>query len=159
MYDEIPSTSKESSQKRHLNESQDKFTNPNTTKKRATHTKTSMDEVDKCIIDYVTSKKDSQTNKSNSDLDFFKSLLPDISKMADYQKRQFKRRTLDTIDSILDNSPSQTTISYVQRPLSNYSGSSYSALSPEPPEPSRLQQLSNMHVEDYTQINNNPIAV
>lgn len=64
--------------------------------------KTSTDEVDKCFIDYITLKKDSQTNKSNSDLYFFKSSLPDISKMTDYSKRQFKR-TLGTIDSILDD--------------------------------------------------------
>lgn len=78
--------------------------------------KTSTDEVDKCFIDYITSKKESLTNKSNSDLDFFKSLLPDISKITDYQKRQFKRRTLETIDSILEDSSTQTTISYVQPP-------------------------------------------
>lgn len=71
-------------------------------KKRAVHNiKTSIDEVVKFFVDYITSKKDSQANKSNSDFDFFKSLLPDISKMTDYQKRQLMRRTLDTIDSIL----------------------------------------------------------
>ncbi|CAI6371318.1 unnamed protein product [Macrosiphum euphorbiae] len=122
--------------------------------------KTSTDEVDKCVIDYITSKKDSQTNKNNSDLDFFKSLLPDISKMTDYQKRQFKRRTLDTIDSILDDSPTQNTISYVQRPSSSYSGSSYSVLSPEPPVGTvGFQQLGNLHSEDYERINNNPTTV
>jgi len=145
LHDETQSTSKESYKKRNLDVSQDKFNAPNTIKKRALYNmKTSTDEVDKCVIDYITSKKDSQTNKNNSDLDFFKSLLPDISKMTDYQKRQFKRRTLDTIDSILDDSPTQNTISYVQRPLSSYSGSSYSALSPEPPVGTvGFQQLGN----------------
>lgn len=157
LHDEIPSTVKESIQKRHLDVSQDKFTTPNITKKRAIHVKTSTDEVDKCFIDYVTSKKDSKTNKSNSDLDFFKSLLPDISKMTDYQKRQFKRRTLDTIDSILDDS--QNTVEYVQRPLSSYSGSSYLAMSPDPPTTPGSHQLGNMHSVDYAPINNNPTAV
>lgn len=80
--------------------------------------------------------------------------------MTDYQKRQFKRRTLDTIDSILDDSPTQNTISYVQRPLSSYSGSSYSVLSPEPPVGTvGFQQLGNLHSEDYERINNNPATV
>lgn len=42
--------------------------------------KTLTDEIDKYFIDYVNLKKDSQTNKNNSDLDFFKN-LPDISIM------------------------------------------------------------------------------
>jgi len=161
LHDETQSTSKESYKKRNLDVSQDKFNAPNTIKKRALYNmKTSTDEVDKCVIDYITSKKDSQTNKNNSDLDFFKSLLPDISKMTDYQKRQFKRRTLDTIDSILDDSPTQNTISYVQRPLSSYSGSSYSALSPEPPVGTvGFQQLGNFQSEDYERLNNNPTTV
>lgn len=159
LHDEIPSTSKENFQNKHLDVSQDKCTAP---KKRALHNmKTSTDEVDKCFVDYINSKKDSQTNKGNSDLDFFKSLLPDISKMTDYQKRQFKRRTLETIDSILEDSPTQTTISYVQRPLSSYSGSSYSVLSPEPPRgtPPEFQHLGNLHSKDYERINNNPTTV
>lgn len=81
LHDEIPTTSKENFQKKHLDVSQDKFTAPNTSKNCALHNMiTSTDEVDKCFIDYITSKKDSQTNNSNSDLDFFKSSLPDISK-------------------------------------------------------------------------------
>jgi len=155
LHDETQSTSKESYKKRNLDVSQDKFTAPNTTKKRAlSNMKTTTDEVDKCVIDYIISKKDSQTNKNNSDLDFLKSLLPDISKITDYQKRQFKKRTLNTIDSILDDSPTQNTISYVQRPLSSYSGSSYSVLSPV-----GFQQLENLHSEDYERINNNPTTV
>lgn len=80
--------------------------------------------------------------------------------MTDYQKRQFKRKTLDTIDSIFDDSPTQNTISYVQRPLSSYSRSSYSVLSPEPPGGTPgFQQLGNLHSEDYERINNNPTIV
>jgi len=110
--------------------------------------KTSTNEVDKFVIYCITSKKNFQTNKNNSDLNFFKSMLPDISKMTNYQKRQFKRRTLDIINSILDDLPTQDTISYVQRPLSSYSGSQYSVLSPEPPvETVGFQQLGNLHSE------------
>ncbi|VVC36297.1 BESS motif,MADF domain [Cinara cedri] len=159
LHDEIPSTLNESFQKRHEDVSQDKFSAPYTTKNLVLHMKTSTDLVDKCFVDYITSKRDSQTNKSNSDLDFFKSLLSDISKMTDYQKRQFKRRILDIIDSILDDSPKQTSISYVQRTLSSYSGSSYSVPSPESSGTPVFQQLENLHSEDYERINNNPKTV
>lgn len=60
------------------------------------------------LIDEVISsrKDDTNTQYCNADLDFLKSLLPDLSKMNDYQKRLFKRRTLETIDSILCDGPS-----------------------------------------------------
>lgn len=77
LHNEIPSTSKENFQKRHQM-CQDKCSAPNTAKKRASHNmNTSTDVVDKSFVDYITSKKDSQTNKiNNSDLNFFKSSLP-----------------------------------------------------------------------------------
>lgn len=46
---------------------------------------------------------------TTADLEFFRSLLPDVSKMTDYQKRQFKQGTLELIDSILDDGPNQNT--------------------------------------------------
>lgn len=85
-------------------------------------------EADKCFMDYVTYKKASQN--SNLDLEFLKSLLPDIAKMNYYQKRQFKKRTLDVIDSILCDTPLANTESYEPLPtsspaMSNYSANSY----------------------------------
>jgi len=83
--------------------------------------------------------------------------------MTDYQKRQFKRKTLDTIDSILDDSPTQTAISYVQGSSSSYCGISYSVLSPEPPgrtpEFPHLGNLYSEGYEPYERINNNSSTV
>lgn len=53
-----------------------------------------------------TESPNSQTVVNNHDFDFLKSLLPDLSKMNDFQKRQFKRRTLEIIDEILCDGPS-----------------------------------------------------
>ncbi|VEN45617.1 unnamed protein product, partial [Callosobruchus maculatus] len=62
-----------------------------------------INEADQSFIKYVNCKKSKITVPGNSDpkLDFLKSLLPDLNKMNDYQLRQFKKRTLDTIGSIL----------------------------------------------------------
>nr|XP_018897038.1 PREDICTED: uncharacterized protein LOC109030499 [Bemisia tabaci] len=61
----------------------------------------------KLLSDCFEFMQTSMIQDSNPDLQFLKSLLPDISKMNDHQKRQFKKRTLDVIDSILCNSFTQ----------------------------------------------------
>ncbi|XP_055627768.1 uncharacterized protein LOC129778274 [Toxorhynchites rutilus septentrionalis] len=82
-----------------------------------------LNEVDKCFIEYMKSKKGSAVEKSNPDMEFLKSLLPDIAKLNDYQKRQFKKRTLETLDELLCDNPLQSN-SFVVIPSpvdSNYS--------------------------------------
>lgn len=63
------------------------------------------DEENGCI-EYETLAQDPL--EINSDLEFLKSLLPDLCKMSDYQKRQFKKKTLDVIDTILNDGPKNT---------------------------------------------------
>lgn len=93
--------------------SQDKFTAVNTMIKLISYMKTLTYEIDKCFIDYVISKKDFLIHKNNN-LIFLKTCypIPNIFKMLISQKKQFKR-ILSSIDSILNDSPMQTTISYV----------------------------------------------
>lgn len=63
-------------------------------------------DVENGYIQYETLEQDPL--EINSDLEFLKSLLPDLCKMTDYQKRQFKKKTLDVIDTILNDGPTNT---------------------------------------------------
>ncbi|KAF5274421.1 hypothetical protein FQR65_LT04337 [Abscondita terminalis] len=65
-----------------------------------------LDPLEKCAIDYFTSKKRCQSEKpqektENADLLFFKSLLPDLAQMTNVQKHEFKSKTIQTIGEIL----------------------------------------------------------
>lgn len=88
-----------------------------------------MNDADKSFIEYVNWKKSKTTLSENSNpkLEFLKSLLPDLEKMSDYQLRQFKKRTLDIIDSILCDAPPSyyVTLPEPSPALSNYSDQSY----------------------------------
>nr|CAI5869540.1 unnamed protein product [Callosobruchus analis] len=106
-----------------------------------------INEADQSFTEYVNWKKSKITVPGNSDpkLDFLKSLLPDLNKMNDYQLRQFKKRTLDTIDSILCDA-SQTTQSS-SRPNSIIS------FIPEHQPPSH-QEMQPQHI--YPEISDTP---
>lgn len=68
----------------------------------------------------------SVVEKSNPDLDFLKSLLPDLAKLNDYQKRQFKKRTLETLDALLCDGPYLTNKTFVPTPTPSPAYSNYS---------------------------------
>ncbi|KAL1488134.1 hypothetical protein ABEB36_015092 [Hypothenemus hampei] len=116
-------SSLDKSRKRHCNDSSapsttassssTSFTNETCVSQRPTK----LNKVDQCLIDYITTKKTSMPQSSNPDYDFLKSLLPDLAKMNDYQKRLFKKRTLDIIDSILCDGIPQLTQSTVPVPI------------------------------------------
>ena len=59
-----------------------------------------MDPLEKCAVDYFRSKNITK-EVENPDLQFLKSLLPDIERMNNLQKHQFKMRTMQTIGDIL----------------------------------------------------------
>lgn len=104
-------TSNENSQKRDLDITPantarisefDEKERPDIFVKKQKISKNTENEDTKCFMDY---KKTRPLQNIKSDLRFLKSLLPDIAKMNDYQKRQFKKRTLEVIDSILCDGP------------------------------------------------------
>ncbi|KAF5278022.1 hypothetical protein FQR65_LT15822 [Abscondita terminalis] len=64
-----------------------------------------LDPLEKCAIDYFTSKKRCQEKTENADLLFLKSLLPDLAQMTNVQKHEFKSKTIQTIGEILYKPP------------------------------------------------------
>jgi hypothetical protein len=68
--------------------------------KKRKYTVKDATDVDRCFMDYLQSKK--RKSSENADEQFLLSLLPDISKMNMLQKRIFKKRVLDEIDSVFD---------------------------------------------------------
>ncbi|KAK9729010.1 BESS motif [Popillia japonica] len=61
-----------------------------------------VDPLEKCAIEYFTSKNRSQSEtKEDADLLFLKSLLPDMRQMTNAQKHEFKLKTMQTIGEIL----------------------------------------------------------
>lgn len=85
-------------------------------------------EADKSLIEYLNMKK-AESSRNDPDLEFMKSLLPDIKKMSDYQKRLFKRRTLEVIDSILCDAPVQNSSTYVPSNTPSPAATTYSVVS------------------------------
>lgn len=89
---------------------------------------TTTNEADKYFIEYVKSK--TSTTQPNPDLQFLTSLLPDVAKLTDYQKRQFKRKTLELLDELLCDGPFQNnTMMVVPMPTPSPAYSSYSTQS------------------------------
>jgi len=68
--------------------------------------KKKIDPLEKCALDYFASKKQSQSEKmEDPDLLFFKSLLPELHRMTNAQKHEFKYRTMQTLGEILYTPP------------------------------------------------------
>ncbi|XP_074026464.1 uncharacterized protein, partial [Leptinotarsa decemlineata] len=62
--------------------------------------------LEKCAIDYFTSKSRAQLEKTeDADLLFLKSLLPDLQRMTNAQKHEFKYKTMQVIGEILYKPP------------------------------------------------------
>lgn len=101
--------------------------------KRRKVSTTTLNEADKCFIDFVKAKTQthySAKEKSNPDLQFLTSLLPDVAKLTDYQKRQFKRKTLELLDELLcDGPPQSNTVVVVSTPTPSPAYSNCSAQS------------------------------
>lgn len=75
--------------------------NKSSTKKRK-----EVDPLEKCAIDYFTSKSRGQLEKTeDADLLFLKSLLPDLQRMTNAQKHEFKYKTMQVIGEILYKPP------------------------------------------------------
>nr|XP_023024239.1 uncharacterized protein LOC111512364 [Leptinotarsa decemlineata] len=69
--------------------------------KRQKVSTTTLNEANKCFMEYVkskTSKTNSAIEKPSPDLQFLTSLLPDLAKLTDYHKRQFKKRKLEFLE-------------------------------------------------------------
>ncbi|KAI4455444.1 alcohol dehydrogenase transcription factor myb/sant-like [Holotrichia oblita] len=100
--------------------------------KRRKVSTTTLNEADKYFVEYIKSKTSgtySAKEKPNPDLQFLTSLLPDLAKLTDYQKRQFKKRTLELLDELLCDGPSQNNTMVVPIPTPSPVYSSYSTLS------------------------------
>lgn len=79
---------------------------PKTLTKVSTTKRKQVDPLEKCAIDYFTSKKRCQLETTDdADLLFLKSLLPDLRQMTNAQKHEFKWKTIQNIGEILYRSP------------------------------------------------------
>lgn len=63
------------------------------------------DPLEKAVTHYFTKKaSEDKISENNPDLDFFKSILPDIAHFTPATKRQFKRKIMDLIDELSEDS-------------------------------------------------------
>lgn len=77
-----------------------------TCNKSSTKKRKEVDPLEKCAIDYFTSKSRGQSEKAeDADLLFLKSLLIDLQRMTNGQKHEFKYKTMQVISEILYKSP------------------------------------------------------
>lgn len=65
-----------------------------------------VDPLEKSLAFYFNKKgSEVQPHENNPDLYFFKSILPDIANFTPAKKRQFKRKVMDIIDELSEDSP------------------------------------------------------
>lgn len=69
-------------------------------KKRKLHSQTSDNATDIAFMEWVNMK--TQNKQEDSDLLFFRSLLPDLKKLDDRRKRIFKSKIMTTLHDMLD---------------------------------------------------------
>lgn len=107
----------------------------------ATSTSALQNEADKCFIDYV-----KRQSTEDADLEFLRSLLPDVKKMDPRRKRRFKTSILEMIDNILVEQEDEA----LRIPSTMNSWNRSSEICEQTPVPSRMTSGDCNH--DYTDL-------
>lgn len=99
------------------------------TKRKATQNQVSLDDVNKSAFEYFEKKKQttyrpSALTSDDADVQFLLSLLPDLKKMTDKQKRKYKVGIINLADKILE----EPVVTYTSAPLFSPTSDNYSSL-------------------------------
>ena len=106
----------------HSNSSRTPSTSSRSSIKRKASSKPPVDEMESAVVSYLSERN--VRKPENPDLDFFKSILPDVATLDASQKRRFKVQILQTLESMLQ----ETNRSACATPLLNVRPASNSSI-------------------------------
>lgn len=111
--------------------------------KRKAPPKPPVDEIESAVVGYLSQRN--VRKPENPDLNFFKSILPDVGALSASQKRRFKVLILQTLDSMLQetNTSASASPGFNDRPASNSSIYSSSTAA------SNMAHVYNHHTGDF----------